>query len=491
MEINAKLLKPITEVKYLSAENCGRYRAILRYFYLQYEKIRYWMYKEEVFDALRDHAYFQSYTPELLKQDLEALVSWGNLLPMQDTAKAATVEEFKNKQFRYQLSEYSVEIERLTLKLENLFVEGASLEPSLFERIRDAVLKLPQVARAEEKDAGLWWRDLNNDFKRLNQNYQDYIRSFHSLKAEERMKTREFIVYKDALLDYLRDFVRGLQNNGYFIAEALRGLTQEVVGEVLEKAFNYEKKIPRLDYEIAEPEIRANIWGRWESFRDWFLGSHAQDSEVVRILEITNDIIRKITRYASRIVESSNSAANRKEEYKKLCGMFLACRSMDEAHRLSSLAFGLFGTRHISGDFERATESIGSGVFDEEPFQVPVRPRVRSYKEKAEKKGFTDKREKKERLVKAYIERLEQEKDILESYITGNYLDLSSLPQVAPHVRTTLLKWIARASASPEHKGRTEEGKVYTLVFPGNGERCTLTSEDGSLELPSYTLIFH
>lgn len=50
---------------------------------------------------------------------------------MQDSGKATTYKEFKNKKFRYQMSEYSVEIERLTLRLENLEVEGASLQPSL------------------------------------------------------------------------------------------------------------------------------------------------------------------------------------------------------------------------------------------------------------------------------------------------------------------------------------------------------------------------
>ena len=48
MEINAKLIKPIPETKYLTADNCRRYRPILRYFYMQYGKIKYWMYKEDV-----------------------------------------------------------------------------------------------------------------------------------------------------------------------------------------------------------------------------------------------------------------------------------------------------------------------------------------------------------------------------------------------------------------------------------------------------------
>ncbi|WHH59492.1 DUF2397 domain-containing protein [Petroclostridium sp. X23] len=134
MEINMKLTKGITETKYLATENTWRYRPILRYFYVQYEKIKYWMYKEEVYGELRQHELFREYTLDQCKQDLDVLVEWGNLVAVQDTTKAATVEEFKNKQFRYQLSEYAVEIERMTIKLENLFVEGASLEPTLFER---------------------------------------------------------------------------------------------------------------------------------------------------------------------------------------------------------------------------------------------------------------------------------------------------------------------------------------------------------------------
>src|SRR5665647_3045810 len=189
MDITTKLTKPIIETKYLTAENCWRYRPILRYFFLQYEKIRYWMYKEEVFEALKSHAYFETYSMEQCKQDLDVLVGWGNLVPVQDTSRASTVEEFKNKQFRYQLSEYSVEIERLTIRLENIFVEGASLEPTLFERIKDEVLKINVIANEDMKNVGIWWRDLNTDFKRLNQNYQDYMRSFHSLRAEELMKT--------------------------------------------------------------------------------------------------------------------------------------------------------------------------------------------------------------------------------------------------------------------------------------------------------------
>ena len=77
------------------------------------------------------------------------------------------------------MSEYSVEIERLVLRLENLQIEGASLEPTLLERIRQNISLFGDMANQDAERVYLWWNDLNNDFVRLNQNYQDYIRDLN------------------------------------------------------------------------------------------------------------------------------------------------------------------------------------------------------------------------------------------------------------------------------------------------------------------------
>ena len=58
-----------------------------------------------------------------LEADLDALVKWKNLTPIQDPGKVYTIADYKNKQYRYTMSEYAVEIERLTVRLENIFME--------------------------------------------------------------------------------------------------------------------------------------------------------------------------------------------------------------------------------------------------------------------------------------------------------------------------------------------------------------------------------
>ena len=130
MQITDKLLRSLTEVKYLNADNVDRYRCIMRIFFENYEKLHYWMYQEEVYAQMKEDPYFAEYRPEQCLQDLTTLTEWKNLNTIQDTRKVTSIEEFKNRKYRYQMSEYSVEIERLVVRLENLFIEGASLEPT-------------------------------------------------------------------------------------------------------------------------------------------------------------------------------------------------------------------------------------------------------------------------------------------------------------------------------------------------------------------------
>ena len=302
MQITDILMKPLTEVKYLNADNVSRYRCIMRIFFDNYEKLHYWLYQEDVFEALKRDPHFEDYRMEQCQQDLAMLTEWKNLNTIQDTRKVASIEEFKNKKFRYQMSEYSVEIERLVIRLENLFVEGASLEPTLLERIRRNVERFPAMAEKDTGEVYTWWTDLNNDFVRLNQNYQDYIRDLNSVKAEKMMQTKEFLVFKDHLIDYLRNFIKGLQRNVGAIDEELRLLPDEIKQRIFDKIVDYELSIPRMDVEVSRGKISEKTLGRYQSIYDWFVRENGQENEAAKLFDATNDIIRRITRYAAQII---------------------------------------------------------------------------------------------------------------------------------------------------------------------------------------------
>ena len=54
------------------------------------------------------------------------------------------------------------------------------------------------------------------------------------------MRTKEFLVFKDKLVEYLRNFIKGLQKNVGVIEETLRFLDPELLKHVLDKVNDYE-----------------------------------------------------------------------------------------------------------------------------------------------------------------------------------------------------------------------------------------------------------
>lgn len=73
-------MKPLTEVKYLNADNVSRYRCIMRIFFDNYEKLRYWLYQEDVFEELKKDPHFEDYRMEQCQQDLAMLTEWKEIL---------------------------------------------------------------------------------------------------------------------------------------------------------------------------------------------------------------------------------------------------------------------------------------------------------------------------------------------------------------------------------------------------------------------------
>lgn len=489
--IDNKLMKSINETKYLSTENTWRFRPIIRIFYKSYEKMKYRLYKEDIFEELKKYEKFKDYTMDNLKYDLDTLVENKNLLTIQDTAKVKTIEEFKNKQFIYQLSDYTVEIERMVMRLERLSTDHqASLEASLIERFKENLEKVNTIKHKDSKNIYDWWRALNTDFKNLNENYQDYIRGFYSPKAEELMQTTEFLIFKEKLIKYLREFIKELQSNAFKIEKILKPINIEDVKEIILKVLKYEKTIPRLDYVIDEDEFIENNLGRWKSINEWFITKGHIRSDCDKLLDFTSEIIMKITRYAAQISERRNSSANRKMEYSKLQKLFYNCRDIEEANKLSALTIGLFSMRHIRSYTIRETESINRSIYEEKPHEIIIKPRVITYREKTVKNPIKDKKDKKMEIQKELVEKRQREKEIIESLIIDNKIDFSKLPSITAFQRHTLLRWLSKVNSNKNKKGKTEYGRDYELIEIPD-KNITVKCEDGEFIMPAFILKFN
>ena len=116
----------------------------------------------------------------------------------------------------------------------------------------------------------------------------------------------------------------------------------------IEKVVDYELSIPRMDVEVSKEMIWQKVKGRYQSIYDWFVPENGQENEAGKLFDATNEIIRKITRYAAQISERNALGANRKEEYKKAASIFMACEDVRQAHKMAAMIFGLEKPFHLN-----------------------------------------------------------------------------------------------------------------------------------------------
>ena len=482
----------INETSYLSVQNAPVYRKIMRCFYREYEKMHFQLYKEDIFRLLKENGAFEMYSMEQLVLDLESLVKWKNLTPIQDPGKVYTIADYKNKQYRYTMSEYAVEIERLTVRLENLFLESGNLSMNFFVRLERSLDETESMENAELRTVNEWWQTLQEDFKRLNQNYQDYLRDFYSGKTEKLMKSVEFMVHKDKFIKYLNEFVQELQRHSKRMEQLLEKNTERMENTILERVVASELDIPHALLEIhgnAEPSIRENVYGKWHSLKNWFVDGQSQECEAKKVLKITSDIIRNIIQNAALIVQVQNWGISRKDDYKKFLELFLKCEDLEEAHKLSAHVFGVQQIEHYKTNFPREEDSINNSIYQEAPSMFLLKPHTRGYRERKDRTGFTDKSLEKMAQRESYLRRAQRQKEVVLRYIREQKIRFAEIDEVVSEdTRAIFLQWIAQANMSSEKTGRTEYGQEYRLKKKEGS--CVLKCEDGDLKMPDYILEF-
>ena len=490
MALQADLLESIPQTKYLSAESYISYRAIMRTFYLEYQKMRYQLDKDTIFSLLHEDPLFVTYTMEQLVSDLDQLVKWKNLTPIQDPHKAYTIADFKNRQFQYMMTEAALEVERMTITLENLYTQTTGLSSSAFRRIQKALHTAEHLEEMSLKDVGEWWQELQEDFRRLRQNHQDYLREFYGPNAEKQMKSAEFIAYKQHLIRYLEDFIQALQSSATQICAQLESFTDDQIERILTLVHQSTLEIPRPHAEQTpfwQEELRQKEQGVWKSLMVWFTG---KDSTARHVMDVTNEVIRRVVQNAAILVQMQNMGVSNKAELHHLMTLFSNVPSMEDAHRLSALVFGAQQARHFTVNAERETERIDLSTYEEPPVEYSLQPRVRTYKPRMDRSGFTDKSAEKAAQRKKILEEERQLRQKIMQYIQNGTLDFVALSEpVPPDVRTVFLSWVAMANLAPDGHGRTQYGQRFALKKRGSGT-CSLICTDGTLTMPDCMLIF-
>ncbi|MCL2338310.1 MAG: TIGR02677 family protein [Firmicutes bacterium] len=490
--MSATLLNAIVETSYLNAQNVGRYRCIMRYFYEQHQRLRYWLKPREVFDgAVALGLLEEDYTLEQCQKDLNQLVEWRNLVPRHDGGRSATVEEYLRKKFRYQMTPYAVEIERLVAGLEKIRGYGGSLEPSLFEEIAANLDKLEKSAgQFPPGEAVSLWERIYADFTKLTENASDYIASLQSTKVEELMLTEAFLAYKDSVTQYLQDFIQGLQRHAYKTEALLTDINEGLVHTFLANVRRDLAARPQLDDPLTPAEQLDRLRQEWQSMVRWFAGYENEPSDVYFLEQTTKDTIARIVRSALRIQEKHRLGVSRRRELDYLGKWFFSLADIDDSHRLAAQVFGLYRCRHFQGLDDKDTDNPDISMWQAGPNIRALRSRSRKRLRDGGAGAIKNQSERQQRAKEDFLLARREESLLLQEYLARQAVRIADLDRVSPRERYYLLYWIGRCLANKSRRILTPEGIGITLTLPAGPARARLECDDGELDMPNYLLQF-
>lgn len=200
--------------------------------------------------------------------------------------------------------------------------------------------------------------------------------------------------------------------------------------------------------------------GRYESIHNWFVSVNGQENEAGKLFDATNEIIRRITRYATQLNEKN------------------------------AMVFGIERPYHLRGDSPRETESMNRSVYEEGAIEFTLKPRIRTYREKSKRSSMKDNRQEKEEMRSRMLKQLQEERKKLEQLEVDGRIDFSTLPVIEPRVREILLKWLSDALEDGDYSARTDDGRLYVLDMSHVKEPCVVHCEDGNFTMPKLSIVF-
>lgn len=168
----------------------------------------------------------------------------------------------------------------------------------------------------------------------------------------------------------------------------------------------------------------------------------------------------------------------------------MKCKDISEAHEMSAMVFGMERTFHFKGDMSRETDSMNSGVYEEEAMNFVLKPRVRTYREKAGNSPIRDNRSEKEAMRSEMLVRLREDMQKAAKLEKNGCIDFAELPVIEPRVREILLKWLSNAMEDGSFSAKTEDGRQYVLDLSQKNKKCVVRCEDGNLTMPAIRIVF-
>lgn len=373
-----RVLDRVSVLRYANVENTPTYRAIVEVFASAKARYRIELRPSEVLEALRRGPFEVDERDEAsLERDLEQLAEWGNLGRAHDTEAVSRIEDYYRKRFIYHLTSLGEAAHQAVAELERTVGKSGSLQTAMLRRVDEALRTL---------------RSSGDDAQTLLRAFQDLFTAFESLTAEAtrfigdlgqevgsaRADEERYLVYKQAVLQYITRFVEELRRVTPPIGESLRALDDAAVRAALQVASQVADLPPRPDGSDPAEAWVASRLADWRGVRHWFVGAPGDEAVVERLRQVTVRSVLQLTRTLGRLNEQRGARIDRAADFRSLARWFSSCDTDEGAHALASAAFGLSSSRHMHlAEVDDELVRPGTSWWEAPPVAVPVRLRTR------------------------------------------------------------------------------------------------------------------
>lgn len=474
---------------YLVVENVERYRHIMRFFYKRHRQMQGALYRPDVLKMMQEE-YISDYGELEVDQDLGYLVEWGNLQKQQEVIRPKSIEEYRNKNFRYQITEEGILIEEMVYQLTNKknVARGALDEKG----IRNLFQLLQKLIHEKNNEVELW-QQVREEFRRIGEDTANYIGYITSPEVDSRMRTEQFLIYKDKFVNYLRDFISSIQGLYHPFKTLVAELDQLDKEKIIEGMYQKEQEVPMMDG-MAREEVAEQVTGEFQALKNWFLGTSSRPSEYENLMAQTNQMISKITGLIYYFGQEIHQYQSRKKDYLHLAKWFYQAENLEEAQKMYGGIFGLEHSRHFFVSEDSDATSNRENSWEIEASKLFLSKRGRGARQERKSLSFMLNKEYQTQKIKEYQAEVDKQRQRIESYFVNDVLDFSALTKLDQQSRKVFLKWISNAIAmhTPEKviKGRkiiqtiATEFDFETEIYIDSSERITVLCEDGTLEMP-------
>ncbi|WP_425297505.1 TIGR02677 family protein [Nocardia abscessus] len=279
---------------------------------------------------------------------LDQLHQWGVLERSYDGTRAATLAEYRNRHYVYQFSQAGFQAYRAVAGVLNARLDDASLSRLVLPELLADLHTLAEANRAGDAERVYrTLRRLDTALSDLAARAAHFYLGLGDLVRTTEITPESFLAHKDALLAHMREFSLDLARFTPRLAAAIAEIEETGAEDLIARAARSDERV------LLSIEERRSDWqARWDGLRTWFVvagsADSAQATEAERLREATMSAIAAVLSLLRRVTETRRGGVSRESALRHLAGWFTAAPTVDSAHALFDVVFGLGKPRHLA-----------------------------------------------------------------------------------------------------------------------------------------------